>query len=160
MNNHKLVDILLVEDNDDDIVMIQELLAEAKLLNLIQVVKDGMEAIDYLKRKGKHQNASLPGIVLLDINLPKKNGFEVLQEIKADPQLRHLPVIMLTTSSREEDVVKSYSNGACSFVSKPVGFEKFQDAAKQLSLYWALVARVPSPELIQKKSDGGSHGKE
>ena len=138
------VDLLLVEDNDDDIVLIQDCFGQAKLINVLRVVKDGEEALAYLRRKGKYKNAQLPGLVLLDINMPKKSGFEVLEEIKADPQLRHLPVIMLTTSGREEDVLRSYRLNACSYIKKPVKFEQLQEVIKQFSFYWALVVRIPT----------------
>src|SRR3712207_2684648 len=96
--NIQPMEILLVEDNEDDIVLEQEALAEAKLVNLMYVVRDGEEAMAYLRRQGQYQDAKTPGLILLDINMPKKNGFEVLNEIKADPELWHIPVVMLTTS--------------------------------------------------------------
>jgi CheY-like chemotaxis protein len=139
------MEILLVEDNEDDIVLEQEALAEARLVNLMHVVHDGEEAMAYLRRQGAYRNARTPGLVLLDINMPKKNGFEVLNEIKADPALSHIPVVMLTTSESEADVVKSYARGACSYITKPMDFDKFRDVIKQFALYWALVARVPAP---------------
>lgn len=138
------VQILLVEDNEDDVIMTMESFEEVNLTNVVNVVQDGEEAMTYLRREGKYKEALLPGLILLDINMPKKNGFEVLQEIKADPALRHIPVIILTTSDREEDIVNSYANGACSFIPKPVGFDNFIKVAKQFSLYWALVSRIPS----------------
>ena len=138
------IGVLLVEDNEDDIVLEQEALADAKLVNLMYVVRDGEEAMAYLRRQGKYQNAQMPGLILLDINMPKKNGFEVLNEIKADPVLMHIPVVMLTTSDSEADIVKSYAKGACSYITKPMDFNKFGDVIKQFALYWALVARVPS----------------
>jgi CheY-like chemotaxis protein len=138
------MEILLVEDNEDDILLEQEALADAKLVNLMSVVRDGEEALAYLRRQGKYQNARLPGLILLDINMPKKNGFEVLNEIKMDADLKHIPVVMLTTSDSEADIVKSYARGACSFITKPMDFDKFRDVIRQFALYWALVSRVPS----------------
>lgn len=138
------MELLLVEDNEDDILLEQEALADAKLVNLMSVVRDGEEAMAYLRRQGKYQNARLPGLILLDINMPKKNGFEVLNEIKADPALMHIPVVMLTTSDSESDIMKSYAHGACSFITKPMDFDKFRDVIRQFALYWALVSRVPS----------------
>ena len=138
------MEILLVEDNEDDILLEQEALADAKLVNLMSVVRDGEEALAYLRRKGEYQNARVPGLILLDINMPKKNGFEVLNEIKADPALMHIPVVMLTTSDSEADIVKAYARGACSFITKPMDFDKFRDVIRQFALYWALVARIPS----------------
>jgi CheY-like chemotaxis protein len=144
--NTQPMEILLVEDNEDDILLEQEAIADAKLINLMQVVRDGEEALTYLRRQGKYRNTQMPGLILLDINMPKKNGFEVLNEIKADPALMHIPVVMLTTSDSEADVVKSYAKGACSFITKPMDFDKFRDVIRQFALYWALVARVPSAQ--------------
>ena len=138
------MEILLVEDNEDDILLEQEAIAEAKLVNLMYVVRDGQEAMAYLRREGNYQNAERPGLILLDINMPRKNGFEVLSELKADPALMHIPVVMLTTSDNESDIVKSYAKGACSFITKPMDFDKFGDVIRQFAIYWALVARVPS----------------
>lgn len=138
------MEILLVEDNEDDILLEQEALADAKLVNLMSVVRDGEEALAYLRRQGKYQNARVPGLILLDINMPKKNGFEVLNEIKADAALKHIPVVMLTTSDSEADIVKSYARGACSFITKPMDFDKFRDVIRQFAIYWALVSRVPA----------------
>jgi CheY-like chemotaxis protein len=138
------MEILLVEDNEDDILLEQEAIADAKLVNLMFVVRDGEEALAYLRRQDQYQNAQMPGLVLLDINMPKKNGFEVLNEMKADPDLMHIPVVMLTTSDSEADIVKSYAKGACSFITKPMDFDKFRDVIKQFALYWALVCRVPA----------------
>jgi CheY-like chemotaxis protein len=142
--NTEPMEILLVEDNEDDILLEQEALADAKLVNLMYVVRDGDEAIAYLRRQGKYHNAQVPGLILLDINMPKKNGFEVLNEIKADTALMHIPVVMLTTSDSEADIVKSYAKGACSYITKPMDFDKFQEVVKQFALYWALVARIPA----------------
>jgi two-component system, response regulator len=138
------MEILLVEDNEDDILLEQEALSEAKLVNLMSVVRDGEEAMAFLRRQGKYKNAQMPGLILLDINMPKKNGFEVLNDIKADPALMHIPIVMLTTSDNEADVVRSYAKGACSYITKPMDFDKFRDVIKQFALYWALVARVPA----------------
>jgi two-component system, response regulator len=142
--NTEPMEILLVEDNEDDILLEQEAIADAKLVNLMYVVRDGEEAMAYLRRKGRYQNAQMPGLILLDINMPKKNGFEVLNEIKTDPVLMHIPVVMLTTSDSEADIVKSYATGACSYITKPMDFDKFRDVVKQFALYWALVARIPA----------------
>ncbi|KAA3663262.1 MAG: response regulator [Chloroflexi bacterium] len=137
------LEILLVEDNEDDVIMTMEAFANARISNDIHVVKDGDEAMSYLLQKGKYKDEAYPALILLDINLPKKNGMELLQEIKADSSLRHIPIIMLTTSDREEDVVRSFSNGACSYITKPVGFSDFVDVAQKFSLYWALVTHTP-----------------
>jgi len=137
------IDILLAEDSEDDVVLIRETLEGTKLVNLAQVVPDGEQALDYLRQAGQYRNAQRPGLVLLDINMPRKNGLEVLEAMKADPKLRMLPVIMLTISGREEDVVRAYANGACSYIRKPVGFNDFQKLVNQFCLYWAQVATIP-----------------
>lgn len=144
---NKQIDILLVEDNEDDVIMTLESFEEVNLINVVSIVSDGEEAMAYLRREGKYKYVSVPGLILLDINMPKKNGFEVLQEIKADPRLSHIPVIVLTTSDREADIVKSYAYGACSFIPKPVDFEDFIKLAEQFSFYWALVSRIPGRSL-------------
>jgi CheY-like chemotaxis protein len=137
------VEILLVEDNEDDIVIIQEVFADMKRATIINTVRDGEEALAYLQRKGRYKVERVPNIVLLDINMPKKNGFEVLEEMKKDPRLQSLPVIMLTTSQREEDIVRAYTNGACSFIHKSVDLDQFRDRLKQFEHYWTGVSRVP-----------------
>jgi CheY-like chemotaxis protein len=137
------VEILLVEDNEDDVVIIQEVFADVVLGTLINVVRDGEEALAYLQRKGKYKVARMPEIVLLDINMPKKNGFEVLEAMKKDPRLQSLPVIMLTTSHREEDVVRSYANGACSYIHKLVDLDEFKQLIKQFEHYWTSISRIP-----------------
>jgi CheY-like chemotaxis protein len=137
------VDLLLVEDNEDDIVLIEEAFAEAKLMNLIFKVRDGEEALAYLRQEEQYTHRRRPGLVLLDINMPKKNGFEVLQAMKADPLLQSLPVVMLTTSDREDDIVRSYTHGACSYIRKPMSLEQFVQVVKDFELYWTMVSRVP-----------------
>ena len=137
------IEILLVDDNDDDVVLLEESFRDSKFLNLLQVVHDGEEAIAYLRREGEYRHAKTPGLVLLDINMPRMNGFEVLRKMKADPLLRTIPVVMLTTSTRDEDIARSYDSGACSFVSKPVNFEKLKEVIKQFTLYWTLVSVIP-----------------
>lgn len=141
--NNTPIEILLAEDNEDDVVLIEESFAEAKLVNMIQVVPNGVELLAYLRKEGDYTDAKVPGLILMDINMPKMNGFEALQEIKSDPHLKHIPVIMLTTSDRDEDIVQSYSDGACSYVTKPVDFDKLKNVANQFSLYWAMVSRIP-----------------
>ncbi len=137
------IEILLVEDNEDDIILIEEAFAGARMMNVINNVRDGEAALAYLRREGSYKNAVRPGLILLDINMPKKNGFEVLKAIKADSQLQALPVIMLTTSEREEDIVLSYAYGACSYVRKPVSLERFIDVVRKFELYWTLISLVP-----------------
>jgi CheY-like chemotaxis protein len=138
------VELLVVEDNEDDILLIDEAFADAKLMNVVQKVRDGEEALAYLRREGRYKDARRPGLVLLDINMPKKNGFEVLEAMKADPQLQALPVVMLTMSDREEDIVHSFTDGACSYVRKPMNVEQFARVIKEFELYWTLISRIPS----------------
>lgn len=137
------IEILLVEDNEDDVVLIEEAFAEAKLMNVINGVRDGEEALEYLRREGRYKDVNRPGLILLDINMPKKNGFEVLEELKRDRDLRALPVVMLTMSEREEDIVRSYSDGASSYIRKPVDLDRFLKVVKQFEMYWTLVSRIP-----------------
>jgi CheY-like chemotaxis protein len=133
----------LVEDNEDDIVLIEEAFAEAKLMNVIFKVRDGEEALAYLRQAGQYTHARKPGLVLLDINMPKMNGFEVLQAMKADPLLQSLPVVMLTTGDREDDIVRSFTDGACSYIRKPISLDEFILVVKDFELYWTMVSRVP-----------------
>ncbi|MGD9849714.1 MAG: response regulator [Nitrospirales bacterium] len=138
-----VINILLVEDNDDDIVLIKDAFAEAKFLALLNGVSDGEEALAYLRCEPPYQDAIQPGLILLDINMPKMNGFEVLEVLKTDPRLKSIPVVMLTTSKREEDVVRSYAKGAVSYISKPVDFTHFVKIVREFELYWTLVSHVP-----------------
>lgn len=135
--------ILLVDDSEDDVFMTLEAFHDANITNQVQVLNDGQAALDFLKGNAEHKNGSSPILILLDINMPRKNGFEVLHAMKTDRELQHIPVIMLTTSTREEDVVRSYSEGACSYLSKPSSVDEFTEMARQFSLYWLQTARVP-----------------
>jgi len=143
----KLVKLLLVEDNPDDIIIIQRAIKEAKIINKMWVVRDGQEAVDFLKHQGQFQDESTspkPGLILLDINIPKINGLDVLNLIKQDSDLKRIPTIILTVSRRDEDIIKGYNYGCNSFVQKPLEFEKFVDVVKQIGLYWGLL-NVDSP---------------
>lgn len=137
------VDILLVEDNEDDIVIIQEAFLESRVLNVLNAVSDGEEALAYLRRQGKYSGISLPALVLLDINMPRKNGFEVMEAVKTDPRLRSIPIIMLTMSEREEDINRSYAAGACSYIRKPVDLDQFNAVVQLFELYWTTISRIP-----------------
>ena len=142
-----VVRVLLVEDNVDDIMITQKALLEAKMVNPLDVVRDGQEAIEYLARQGKYHDPVLsprPGLILLDINLPKVNGLDVLAYIKQHPDLKQIPVIMLTSSNRERDVLAGYDAGCNSFLQKPVQFERFVELVKKIGLYWGLL-NVGSP---------------
>lgn len=136
--------ILLVEDNEGDILLITEALQEGKIVNRISVVRDGEEALDFFNRQGKHTAAEMPGLVLLDVNLPKKNGHEVLQYVKNNEALKHIPVIMLTTSSSERDVSLSYKNHANCYITKPAELEELLDVVTQIENFWANVVTLPS----------------
>lgn len=139
------IDILLVEDNPDHAELTRRALEDGNIGNRVCWVKDGQEALDYLFRKKQYSDVSRPGLVLLDINLPKVSGLEVLQQIKKDDTLRVIPVIMLTTSDRDEEALKCYSWGANSFITKPVKFSDFFEKVKSLKLYWMLTNRSPKP---------------
>jgi CheY-like chemotaxis protein len=142
----KLLEILVVDDNDDDVLLLQESLRDEPAVNLLHAVHDGEEAMAFLRREGPFAAAPRPGLVLLDINMPKMNGFEVLQIMKADPLLRAIPVVILTTSNREADILTAYSGGACSFVTKPVSFDRLKLIAGHFVCYWTTVVRVPRLE--------------
>ncbi|TXT49269.1 MAG: response regulator receiver [Spirochaetes bacterium] len=138
--------ILLVEDNPDDEELTLLAFRNNHIYNTIAVVRDGAEALEYLFRTGKYSERTLstnPRLVLLDLKLPKVAGFDVLKRLKANPSTQYLPVVVLTTSNQDEDIINSYKFGANSFIRKPVEFLKFNDAIKQLGLYWLLLNEVP-----------------
>ncbi len=138
------LNILVVDDNEDDVLLLEESLRGHPAVNLLDSVRDGDAALAYLRREGPYSSAPRPGLVLLDINMPKRNGFEVLYEIKRDPELRSIPVVMLTTSNRDADVLTAYSGGACSFVTKPVSFDQLKLITGHFVSYWTTVVRVPA----------------
>lgn len=137
------VNILLVEDNDGDILLTLEAFQEVKLKNPIAVVKDGEEALLYLRKEGRYKDAITPDMILLDINLPKVDGREVLASIKKDKKLMAIPVIMLTTSNSEKDILLSYQNHANCYVTKPVDFSKFLSVVKSLENFWISIVQLP-----------------
>ena len=137
------VEILLVEDNPGDVRLTQEALKEGKVYNNLHWAKDGVEALEFLRRQGKHAKAPRPDIILLDLNLPKKDGREVLAVIKNDADLKHIPVVVLTTSEAEEDVLKSYSLHANCYVTKPVDLEKFIHVVQSIDRFWLTVVTLP-----------------
>ena len=140
----KPIHILLVEDNEGDIFLVTEALEEGKIVNKISVAKDGKEAIDFLEKKGKYQNAERPDLILLDVNLPKKNGHEVLEHIKSQKNLKQIPVIMLTTSSAEKDISMSYKNHANCFITKPVDVENFLKVVYSIENFWISIVTLPA----------------
>ncbi len=141
----RTVHILLVEDNEGDIVLTTEALEESKFINTVSIVRNGKEALDYVFKRGSYKEALSPELILLDINLPLKNGHEVLQEIKSNDQVKHLPVIMLTTSSSEKDVRLSYKHHANCYISKPVEMDKFIAAIVSLENFWLTIVTLPPP---------------
>jgi two-component system response regulator len=138
--------ILLVEDNADDEALTLRALSKSRVANTVDVVRDGAEALDYLFCRGAYAHrdpADLPQITLLDLKLPKVDGLEVLRQIRADPRTRMAPVVILTSSREEQDLIAAYTNGANSYVRKPVDFNQFVDAIKQLGLYWLILNEAP-----------------
>jgi two-component system response regulator len=144
---NQAVEILLVEDNPDDVELALLALSEHRLGNRIHVARDGAEALDFLFGAGQpeaHTVKPAPRLILLDLKLPKVDGLEVLQRIKGEPQTRHIPVVVLTSSREERDVVQSYQLGVNSYIVKPVDFEQFTEAVKNLGLYWLLLNHLPA----------------
>ena len=141
------VSILMADDDPDDRLMADKALQEARLTNGIFFVEDGEELMDYLHHRGKYADAAkypLPGLILLDLNMPKKDGREALTEIKADLVLRHIPVVILTTSKAEEDIFRSYYLGVNSYITKPVSFQGLAEAMKILNMYWFQLVKLPN----------------
>lgn len=143
MSKLKQIEILLVEDDPGDVELTLETMKQSKILMNVNVANDGIEALDYLHRKGKFKNSPVPDLILLDLNLPLKDGSEVLREIKKDEKLRLIPVIVLTTSKAEEDIIKSYGLGANCYITKPVGFEQFVSVVRSIEEFWFTVVRLP-----------------
>jgi chemotaxis family two-component system response regulator Rcp1 len=137
------VEILLVEDNPGDVRLEVEALKEGKILTHLSIVVDGAEAMEFLQRKGKFVDVEKPDLILLDLNLPKKDGREVLAEIKADDDLRRIPVIVLTTSKDEVDILNSYNLHANAYIVKPLDLEQFIDAIRKIEDFWLTVVRLP-----------------
>lgn len=137
------IDILLVEDNPGDVDLTLEALEEARVRNTVAVVNDGVEAIQYLRNEPPHEEARRPDLILLDLNLPRKDGREVLAEVKKDPELRRIPVVVLTTSEAEADVLEAYDQHASSYIVKPVDFDQFLDVVRSFEDFWLTVVRLP-----------------
>jgi CheY-like chemotaxis protein len=143
----KPITILYADDDAEDRMLVKDAWAENRLANELHFVEDGEELMDYLRRRGQYThlaNQPLPGMVLLDLNMPRKDGREALQEIKADPRLRSIPVVILTTSKAEEDILRAYDLGVNSFILKPVTFESLVEITRTLSKYWFEVVELPS----------------
>ncbi len=139
----ELVSILLVEDDPGDVVLIREAFAEQKVGNSINVVSDGVQALEFLRREGELGSAERPDLILLDLNLPRKSGAEVLAEVKGDPELSMIPVVVLTTSSSEEDVVRAYRHHANAFITKPVEFDRFREIVHEIDDFFVGIVRLP-----------------
>lgn len=139
----KQIEILLVEDSEDDVELTVEALHDSKVLNRVSVARDGVEAMEFLRKQGKFANAPTPDLIFLDLNMPRKSGREVLAELKADPKLKAIPVIILTTSSAEEDIYRSYNLQASAYVVKPVDFGRFVGVVKAIDTFWFNVASYP-----------------
>lgn len=139
--------MLLVEDNDDDVELTLRALKKNNLENELVIVRDGVEALEFLFRTGKYADRpeGLPEVVLLDLKLPRMNGLEVLEKLRADPRTKTLPIVVLTSSAEDRDMVESYKLGANSYVQKPVDFSAFLEATRQLGLYWLVLNRRPTP---------------
>jgi CheY-like chemotaxis protein len=141
--NNRPFYILLVEDNPGDVRLTREALKESKLYHELFVTYDGEEALDFLHQNGRFSDLPIPDIILLDLNIPKKNGREVLEEIKNDPKIKHIPVVILTTSEAEEDIIKSYELHANCYIKKPVEFDKFFDMIKKIEDFWLSIVKLP-----------------
>ena len=139
----KPVEILMVEDNPADVRLAMEALKESKLLNTVSVVEDGVEAMAFLRREGKYAGAARPDVILLDLNLPRKDGREVLAEIKADERLKRIPVVVLTTSQAEQDIVKAYDLSANCYITKPVNLDQFIAVVRAVGEFWFSIVRLP-----------------
>jgi CheY-like chemotaxis protein len=138
-----VIDVLLVEDDPGDVLMTREAFEHHKIRNHLHVVNDGEQALQFLHRTGEYASAPRPGLILLDLNLPRRDGLEVLAELKEDPELRVIPVVILTTSQADEDILRSYALHANAYVSKPVDFERFMDVIRQIDNFFITVVELP-----------------
>jgi chemotaxis family two-component system response regulator Rcp1 len=146
MNNEEIsknIEILLVEDNPADVRLAQEAFKDAKVHNILYTVGDGVEAMAFLRRQGKYADVARPDLILLDLNLPKKDGREVLAEIKTDEHLKLIPVVILTVSKDEEDILKTYNLHANCYITKPIDFEQFMKVVKSIEEFWLTIVKLP-----------------
>ena len=143
MENFKIIDILLVEDNSGDARLAKEALKEGKVKNQLHIVNDGMAATDFLFKRNDYKDAPRPDLIILDLNLPKKDGREVLAEIKADEDLKRIPVVILTISKAEEDILKTYNLHANCYITKPLDFDKFMEVIKSIEDFWLTIVKLP-----------------
>ena len=146
MNMNEIPRILLEEDNDNDVELTLNALKDANLANRVDVVRDGVEAMDYLLYRGKYESRKRenPIVVMLDIKMPRMDGLQVLKNIKENPELKNIPVVMLTSSSLDKDIIESYSSGVNAYVVKPIDFAEFQTAVNHLGVFWALINKIPN----------------
>ncbi len=147
--SYRPINILLVEDNPGDVELTEDALRRSKVATKVSVVTDGEDAIDYLRQQSAFQEETMPDLVLLDLNLPRKDGMEVLREMKDDPNLKHIPVVVLTTSEAERDILTSYELGANCFISKPVDLTEFRKVVESIDDFWFTIVKLPSPSRIQ-----------
>ncbi len=144
--NVESIDILLVEDNPGDVRLTKEALKDAKVLNDVYIAKDGVEAMQFLHKEGAFKDAPVPDMILLDLNLPRTDGREVLAEVKADPKLKRIPVVILTTSKADEDIIKTYNLHANAYITKPVDLNRFVDIIHTLEEFWFTIVKLPPKE--------------
>ena len=144
MNIGQVIEILLVEDNPGDVRLTREALKEGKILNHVSVAGDGEEALSFLRRQGKYAGALRPDVILLDLNLPKKTGHEVLAEIKHEPDLKRIPVVILTTSMADQDILKAYDHHANCYINKPVDLEQFLRVVRSIEDFWCSIVKMPA----------------
>jgi CheY-like chemotaxis protein len=137
------IDVLLIEDDPGDILITREAFEHHKIHNTLHVARDGQEGLDYLRQRGAHEGAQRPDLILMDLNLPKYDGRQLLEQIKSDPDLCHIPLVVLTTSSAEEDILRSYRLHANAYVTKPVGFDEFMNVIRQIDEFFVQVVRLP-----------------
>jgi len=145
--NGKPIEVLLVEDNPADVRLTEEALKEGKVLNNLSVVKDGVEAMDFMNKRGKYADALRPDLILLDLHLPKKNGHEVLAEIKEDPNFKRIPTVILTISKDEQDIIESYNLHANCYITKPVDLDQFINVVRSVEDFWLTIVKLPPNEL-------------
>jgi CheY-like chemotaxis protein len=137
------IEVLLIEDDPGDVLLTREAFEHHKIRNTLRVARDGQEGLDFLYQRGRHHDAPEPDLILLDLNLPKYDGRQLLEQIKSDPDLCHIPIVVLTTSAAEEDVLRSYRLHANAYVTKPVGFDKFMNVIRQIDEFFVQVVRLP-----------------
>lgn len=142
-----IIEILLVEDDPGDVELIKESISNSKIKLKLNVANNGEEAISYLKNEGDYKDSSEPDLIILDLNLPLRSGMEVLEEVKADDNLKHIPVIVMTTSDQDTDIIKSYRLGANSYVTKPLGIDQFAKIVSSIENFWLTVVKLPKRSL-------------